>query len=73
MNTCKFHAHNTAFVISFLYRDYDALWERIKATAPEAFVAWRDCGLLDESGTRRPAYEIWHRSFATPYQPARAR
>jgi hypothetical protein len=59
-------AHPTAFVISFLYRDYDALWERIKATAPEAFMVWRDCGLLDENGAKRPAYDVWHKEFQLP-------
>jgi len=59
-------AHTTAFVISFLYRDYDALWERIKATAPEAFIVWRDCGLLDGNGAKRPAYEVWRNAFQIP-------
>jgi hypothetical protein len=63
-------SHQTAFVISFLYRDYDALWERIKATVPEAFIVWRDCGLLDEKGNKRPAYEVWHKSFRIPYREA---
>ena len=39
-----------AFVVSFVHQDYDALWEKIKATSPELFIAWRDCGLLDEKG-----------------------
>jgi len=29
------------------------LWEKIKGSAPEAFMAWRDCGLIDEDGRRR--------------------
>jgi hypothetical protein len=57
-------AHETRFVISFLHRDYDALWERIKAGAPEAFLVWRDCGLLDEEGKARPAVRIWQRHLA---------
>ena len=39
-----------AFVISFVHQDYDALWEKIKDHSPELFMAWRDCGLLDETG-----------------------
>lgn len=50
---------NYLFVISFLYRDYDQLWEKIKDMAPEAFIVWKDCGLLDENGAERPAYEVW--------------
>lgn len=55
------------FVIAFLYRDYDALWEKIKSTAPEAFIVWKDCGLIDEQGNRRPAYDVWKRYFSTKY------
>ncbi len=52
-----------AFVVSFVHQDYDALWERIKATSPELFVAWKDCGLLDEKGMARPAYRVWKEYF----------
>jgi hypothetical protein len=58
--------HECRFVISFLHRDYDALWEKIKGTAPEAFMAWRGCGLLDGGGKPRPAYRVWQRYFAMP-------
>jgi hypothetical protein len=51
------------FVISFVHQDYDALWEKIKANAPEIFMAWRDCGLLDENGRKRPAYSVWREYF----------
>ena len=55
-----------AFVVLFIHRDYDALWEKIKATAPELFIAWRDCGLLDEQGNARPAYAVWREYFEKP-------
>jgi hypothetical protein len=59
--------HQTRFVISFLHRDYDALWEKIKGKAPEAFLVWRDCGLLDERGRPRPAFAVWkHHLDRTP-------
>lgn len=58
--------HEFAFVISFIHQDYDALWEKIKATAPELFMAWRDCGLLDENGKARPAREVWADYFKQP-------
>lgn len=51
------------FVISFVHQDYDALWEKIKSFSPELFMAWRDCGLLDEEGKERPAYSIWKDYF----------
>lgn len=56
------------FVISFIHQDYDALWERIKDSAPELFIAWRDCGLLDERGRARPAYDVWKAAFNLPLQ-----
>jgi hypothetical protein len=59
-------AQDVKFVIWFLHRDYDALWEKIKGSSPEAFKAWRDCGLLDEDGKARPAHSAWQRYFAVP-------
>jgi hypothetical protein len=55
--------HEVRFVISYLHRDYDALWEKIKGSSPEAFMVWRDCGLLDQDGKARPAYTVWKRCF----------
>lgn len=57
-----------AFVISFIHQDYDALWEKIKDHSPELFMAWRDCGLLDEQGEARPAYGVWKDFFDLPLQ-----
>jgi uncharacterized protein (TIGR03067 family) len=57
------HEREFAFVISFVHQDYDPLWEKIAATSPELFKAWRDCGLLDENGNRRPAYHVWNEHF----------
>jgi hypothetical protein len=59
-------AHETRFVIGYPRRDYDALWAKIEATAPEAFLAWRDCGLIDEQGRPRPAYAVWKRYLDRP-------
>jgi uncharacterized protein (TIGR03067 family) len=56
------------FVISFVHQDYDALWEKIKLFAPELFIAWRDCGLVDEKGNARPAYKVWKDYFELPLQ-----
>ena len=61
------------FVAAFLHRDYDALWNKIKAFSPEAFVVWKDCGLLDETGTERPALAVWRRCFSLEHAPAKPR
>ena len=55
-----------AFVISFIHQDYDALWKKIASVSPELFIAWRDCGLLDEAGRPRPAYAVWKEYFRLP-------
>ncbi|MGQ0633005.1 MAG: hypothetical protein ACT4QC_00180 [Planctomycetaceae bacterium] len=54
------------FVISFIHQDYDQLRERIKANSPQLFMAWRDCGLLDERGQPRPVYQVRKHYFALP-------
>lgn len=65
------HARNFAFVISFVHQDYDALWEKIRGSAPELFMAWRDCGLLDQEGKPRPACGLWREYLALPLAPLR--
>jgi uncharacterized protein (TIGR03067 family) len=62
------HERDFAFVVSFIHQDYDAVWEKIKDHSPELFMAWRDCGLLDENGKPRPAYDVWKEYFALPLQ-----
>lgn len=63
------HARRTAFLVWFIPRDYDGLWERIRGTAPEFFKAWRDCGLLDGKGKGRAAHELWRKVYALPLRP----
>ena len=41
---------------------------RSRSIAPELFMAWRDCGLLDEKGKARPAYQVWKDYFDLPLQ-----
>jgi hypothetical protein len=60
-----------AFVVSFVHQDYDALWEKIKANSPELFIAWKDCGLLDEKGKARPAYQVWKDYFGMALEEQR--
>jgi len=57
------HERKLEFLIWFLARDYDGLWEKIRAEAPEFFIVWRDCGLLDGKGRKREAYELWRSHF----------
>lgn len=62
------HQQQIEFLIWFLPRDYDGLWEKIKTDAPEYFGVWRDCGLLDGDGNKRPAFDLWRAHFELPYR-----
>lgn len=53
------------FVINFVLRDYDALWQQIGAKE-DLTIAWRDTGLFDEDGAGRPALDLWRRWLALP-------
>ena len=46
------------FVCWFVYRDYDLLYQSIN-NPPESYRIWKDNGLLDGTGNRRPAYDTW--------------
>ena len=50
------------FVINFVLRDYDALWEAIGS--PQWAIVWRDTGFYDENGVSRPALDIWRDALA---------
>jgi len=56
------------FVVLFIHQDYDRLWDTIKANAPEFFIAWRDCGHLDERGGPKPSYAVWRQYFERPLE-----
>lgn len=53
------------FVIWFTVRDYDQLWEDIGGKE-DITIAWRDCGLADEEGRERIAFQVWKDFFARP-------
>ncbi len=59
------------FVIAFLYRDYDALWEKMKVgMSGDWAAAWRDCGMLDGAGGERPSHEVWRNYLRAKYSRA---
>jgi hypothetical protein len=48
------------FVVWFVPRDYDLLWEKIKDLGvDELYKAWRDTGLYDGEGNARKSLEVW--------------
>jgi len=46
------------FVAWFVYRDYDNLYNATP-NPPDIFKVWRDNGLLDGEGNKRPAHATW--------------
>ena len=65
------------FVIAFLYRDYDALFKSIapqlekRALTLDIFSVWKDCGMVDENGVKRPSYDIWTSYFNRKVEDAK--
>ncbi len=53
------------FVVNFVLRDYDALWEKIGGGDLNSL--WRDTGFYDEDGVPRPVLETWRSYLAQPY------
>lgn len=54
----KADEYDLVFVINFVLRDYDALWESIGS--PDDFrILWKDAGLYDENGNSRIAQKTW--------------
>lgn len=53
------------FVINFVVRDYDDLWEAIGSPTGVA-IAWRDSGLYDEDGNERKALTTWKNYLKKP-------
>ncbi len=56
------------FVVWFVSRDYDALWDRVKFLGGdvEVFKVFKNTGLLDGSGRTRPAMETWRQWLTLP-------
>lgn len=54
------------FVINFVVRDYDALYEWMDGGDLE--LLWRDTGLYDEDGNPRLALDTWRAWLAKPFE-----
>ncbi|MCC6613753.1 MAG: hypothetical protein IT320_09765 [Anaerolineae bacterium] len=58
-------AYRFVFVVNFVLRDYDALWQQIGGRE-DLTIAWRDTGLYDEDGHARPALDLWRAALTLP-------
>lgn len=50
--------NDVRFIVNFVLRDYDELWEDF-GSPDDITKVWRDTGLYDENGNVRPSYEVW--------------
>jgi hypothetical protein len=57
--------HQFHFVINFVLRDYDELWQQLGGRE-DLTIAWRDTGLYDEAGEARPALNVWRTALQLP-------
>lgn len=51
------------FFIWWCFRDYDKLWNTFPTEVKDLGKLWRDTGLLDENGYKRPSFYIWDSAF----------
>jgi hypothetical protein len=58
--------HQLPFIVNFVARDYDELWQKLPAESQELGMVWRDTGLYDEAGMARPALALWRSALARP-------
>lgn len=55
---------NKEFVIWYLVRDYDHLWEsHFEGMVDDVFRAWLHCGLVDAKGDTKKSFELWREEF----------
>ncbi len=59
--------HKALFVINFLIRDYDQLWQQI-GSPTDLTIAWKDSGFYDENGEPRPALNSWKSFLSRKYK-----
>jgi hypothetical protein len=60
----------TEFVINFVLRDYDKLWEQI-GSPTDINIAWRDSGFYDEHGNTRLVHNTWRDYLSRKFESAK--
>ena len=57
--------HDVRFIINFVLRDYDRLYEQIGGG--DLAAVWRDTGFYTGDGQPRAALDVWHAALAKPF------
>lgn len=57
------YKQNYEFIIWWAHRDYDELWDTFPEDVKDLGKLWKDTGLLDENGNKRPSFESWQSLF----------
>lgn len=65
----KAEQYDLKFVVNFVLRDYDALWEDI-GSPDDLNKVWKDTGIYDENGNARLAYQNWYFWLNKQVQPS---
>ncbi len=55
----KAEEFESKFVVNFVLRDYDALWQAI-GSPDDIYKVWKDTGVYDENGDARLAFQNWN-------------
>ena len=55
--------NNYEFVIWWAHRDFDALWQTFPEELKDLGKLWRNTGVLDDNGNKRPSYLTWRIVF----------
>lgn len=58
----KAEEYDLKFVVNFVLRDYDKLWQEI-GSPDDLLKVWKDTGLYDENGNKRLAFQNWYYWF----------
>jgi len=60
--------HRYLFVTYWLTRDFYELWKTFPVSSKDLAGLWRDTGLVDKDGVKRPAFATWKAAADRPIQ-----
>lgn len=63
----KAQKYNCRFIINFVIRDYDILWQQI-GSPDDLYKLWRDTGIYDGEGNERSIKNLWMEKLKLTYK-----